>query len=148
MGKAKIKSKKVEYNNIRFDSETERDFYIHLLNNQEEMGIVEIEPHPRFTLIDPFYIECAFCNGTGKRKNWNTGNLVKCKKCKGEGKKQRQGTAYTADFRVICENGIVRVFDVKGYKNDRFNLIKKLYEFTTGQQLVEVYFKKGQWIFK
>lgn len=148
MGKAKIKSKKVEYGGIQFDSETERDFYIYLQNNREEWGIVDIEPHPQFNLIDPFAVDCAHCNGRGRKRSEKTLNLIKCKKCDGTGKKKRQGTTYTADFRVICSNGIERVFDVKGFKNERFNLVKKIYEFTTGQQLVEVYRKKGQWIFK
>jgi len=148
MGKKKINSVKVEYNGIEFDSLTERDFYIYLTENMDKLGICQIRPHPQYKLIEPFELTCPACKGEGTQKSEKTGRDINCKRCKGSKVMKRQGTSYTADFQVLYSDGGSTTFDVKGFKNDRFPLYKKLFEHKYGIQLVEVYRKQGEWIYK
>ncbi|WP_374187455.1 DUF1064 domain-containing protein [Priestia aryabhattai] len=148
MGRAKIRSMKIQYQNHNFDSLTERDFYIYLQQNQEKLGITKIEVHPGFLLIDSFTVDCLKCSGTGKKKSIKTGNNIKCSTCKGTGKKKREEMNYTADFMTYTADGKVNVYDVKGWANDAFPLRKKVFESKYGIRLIEVYKKKGEWVYK
>ncbi|AUO14775.1 DUF1064 domain-containing protein [Priestia megaterium] len=148
MGKRKINSTKMKYDNIIFDSALELSFYMHLLEHQKELGITKIEVHPSFLLIDSFTVDCLKCSGTGKKKSIKTGNDIKCSTCKGTGKKKREEMNYTADFMTHTEDGKVNVYDVKGWANDAFPLRKKVFESKYGIRLIEVYKKKGEWVYK
>lgn len=148
MGKKKINSVKVEYEGIEFDSLTEKDFYIHLESNKEKLNIAEIWPHPKYILIEPFGLECPVCKSAGKVISEKTGGKILCKRCRGDKYIKRQGMIYTPDFRVVFKDGSQTIYDVKGFKNERFPMYKKVFENKYRIQLVEVYKKKGEWIYK
>ena len=68
------------------------------------------------------------------RKEWQ----IRCKTCRGSGKVVRRGWEYHADFKVIYNNGEYEVIDVKGYADQRFPLVKKMFEHTQNKPLTVV----------
>lgn len=131
----KINSKKTEVLGIVFDSKVEARYYLHLKQQQD---IERIELQPQYILLKPFGLDCTHCKGGGKVPSPKTGKPIQCKKCKGEGVNMRQSWTYKADFRVTYKNGDVEVIDVKGHANDRFPLVKKMFEYTHKQELVVI----------
>jgi hypothetical protein len=129
-----IPSKKVEYLGMTFDSQTEFDFYMELMKLE---SIVDIELQPHYTLVEPFKFECRRCI-QGKVKSPKTGNPIKCKTCSGLGYRRKKSWTYTADFKVTYDNGKVEVIDVKGWANERFSLVRKMFEYTQGFELLVV----------
>src|SRR5690625_3825170 len=101
MGRRKIKSRKTIVDGIEFDSQTEAEFYKHLLWRDDVKDIVL---QPTFVLLDKFEIDCRRCH-EGKTKSPKTGNLINCTTCKGTGKRTRREWTYTADFRIIWNDG-------------------------------------------
>lgn len=71
--------------------------------------------------------------------------MIKCRACEGKGKKSRQPWTYKADFKVTYMNGNVEVIDVKGHANERFPLVKKMWERKYGQELIVVKKVNGKW---
>ena len=146
-GRPKITSKKTKIGEIPFDSQTEARYYKKLLANPE---VKHIELQPVYRIIEPFEVECKRCRGVGKLVNENTGRLNKCSLCNGNGKRTKQGAIYTADFKVTYQDDYQEVIDVKGYANELFPMRKKLFESTTGIELIVVEFdaKNRQWVRK
>jgi hypothetical protein len=136
-----IPSKKVEYRGHTFDSQTEFDFYMHLMKQDD---VIDIVLQPQYTLVEPFEVECKRCVN-GKLPSPKTGNLVKCKTCKGTGYRNRQAWTYRPDFKVTYENGKVDVIDVKGRANESFRLVRKMFEYTQGIELLVAKKVKGGW---
>lgn len=134
-GRGKINSKKTEVAGIVFDSQTEARYYQYL-KLQDDIETIEIQP--QYTILEPFDIMCTSCKGGGKTPSPKTGKPINCKKCKGDGTKTRQGWKYKADFRVMYKNGDIEVIDVKGHANERFPLVKKMFEYTYNQELVVI----------
>ena len=60
----------------------------------------------------------------------------------------RRGWEYHADFKVIYNNGEYEVIDVKGYADQRFPLVKKMFEHTQNKPLTVVKKIKGKWVKK
>jgi hypothetical protein len=149
-GKALFHSVKTEVDGIRFDSETEANFYQYLKTNEKVLGIETIKCHPTFLVFHPFEVTCYKCHGTGKVKSPKTENSIKCQRCKGEGTKSRQGTEYTPDFEVKFKSGYTLYYDVKGFVNERFPMVKKAFEMKTKKELVVVKWdqKAKDWVFK
>lgn len=145
MGKKRINYKKTAYMGIEFDSQLECEYYIHLLSQPNISGVVR---QPQYQLLAPFHIECNKCKGEGKNPSSRTGNLIKCRTCNGTGKRTRRGINYTADFLVIYEDGQEEVIDVKGFPNERFPVIKKLFEWVHQKELVVVTKKGKEWVRK
>lgn len=142
----KIASKKVEYDNHLFDSETEYRYYLHL---KEDPNVAKIELQPQYVLMDGFAVECRECRGTGEGVSERTGKKVMCRRCKGLGVKDRQAWSYKADFLITYKSGGQDVVDVKGFITDRFRLTRKMFEFTTGKELVVIMWdKKKGWVKK
>lgn len=148
MGKRKINAKQVYYDNIMFDSIREKNFYIYLQQNKETLGIDRIVVHPIFLLIPAYTVDCLRCDGTGKKKSPKTGRDIKCTSCKGTGQSQREEMTYTADFMTYDRIGKPKVYDVKGWKNERFPVKKKIFEKEYGMRLIEVYREQREWIYK
>ena len=137
----KIASKKVEIDGHLFDSQTEAEFYMYLKSRKD---VQKIELQPQFILLDEFYISCSKCVD-GKVTSTKTGNLINCKTCKGTGERKRRSWTYTADFRVTWIDGIQMIIDVKGHANERFPLVKKMFEYKNGYELLVVKKTKRGW---
>lgn len=143
MGKSHIKAKKPIIDGYQFDSGEEAEYYLHL---KERDDVDAILVHPFFSLIEPFKITCQTCYGEGKVASPKTGNPIKCRRCDGTGWKERQSWTYTADFQVLYKNGKTEVIDVKGWINERFPLVRKMFEYQMGFELTVVQKKKGKWV--
>lgn len=138
----KINSKKVSHNGIEFDSSTECEYYKYLLT---DCDVREIVLQPKYTLVKAFTLPCRKCKN-GKVESPKTGNLIKCRTCSGSGVKTRQPWTYKADFRVTYHDGRVEFVDVKGgWVNETFRLVKKMFEYTQGVELMVVKKVKGGW---
>ncbi|PFY51557.1 DUF1064 domain-containing protein [Bacillus pseudomycoides] len=119
----RINSRKTVVLGIEFDSKTEAEYYLFLKSNPE---VVEIELQPQYMLLEGFYITTR----DGKRK-------------------KRRDWKFTADFLVTYKDGTQEVIDVKGYANDRFPYMKKMFEYRYKQELVVVMKDKQKgWIRK
>lgn len=141
MSRRKIKSRKTIVNGIEFDSQTEAEFYKHLLTRDD---VKDIELQPKYILMTAFDIKCGRCID-GKVKSPKTGNPINCRTCKGKGTRTRQPWTYTADFRVIWKEGHEDVIDVKGWANERFPLVRKMFEYKYGKELLVVKKVKNGW---
>jgi hypothetical protein len=139
-----IRSKKVIVDGYEFDSQTEAQYYEYLKSTRKEAGITHIELQPKFTLMDNFEVTCSRCE-MGYVPSEKTGKFVKCKTCKGTGLRPRHSWTYTADFRVFYQSGRVEVIDVKGFANERFPLVRKMFEYQNGYELLVVKKVKGEW---
>ncbi|PGB25376.1 hypothetical protein COM06_17680 [Bacillus toyonensis] len=119
----RINSRKTVVLGIEFDSKTEAEYYLVLKSNPE---VVEIELQPQYMLLEGFYITTR----DGKRK-------------------KRRDWKFTADFIVTYKDGTQEVIDVKGFANDRFPYMKKMFEYRYKQELVVVMKDKQKgWIRK
>lgn len=138
---SKINSKKTIIDNIEFDSQTEAEYYQYLKSCED---IERFEMQPQFTFIKPFHIVCGRCI-EGKVPSPKTGNLINCKTCEGTGKRKRKPWTYKADFQVFYKDGRVEVVDVKGFANERFLLVRKMFEYKFGKELIVVKKTKTGW---
>jgi hypothetical protein len=139
---AKINSVKTVIDSYEFDSLTEGEFYKHLKSRDDVKRIIV---HSTVILLEAFSISCGRCYD-GEIKSSKTGKMIKCKRCDGTGTITRQAWKYTPDFIVWWKNGYTSYFDVKGgFKNERFNLVKKMFEKIKGQELLVVKQVKGEW---
>jgi DnaJ-class molecular chaperone len=139
----KIKSRQTIVNGITFHSKTEAEYYEHLLKDKD---ISHITLQPKYTLLKAFEVECSKCLGEGKSPSPKTDRLINCKYCSGTGKKGRQAWTYKADFKVTFHDGREEVIDVKGHANERFPLVKKVWERKHGKELIVVKKKGKEWV--
>lgn len=146
MGKAHIKAKKIEADGHLFDSKDEHDYY-QLLKGRDDVSNIVLQP--QFILIEPFDIDCGRCKGKGKKPSPKTGNPIKCQRCDGKGRIDRKPWTYRADFEVTYTDGTQEIIDVKGgWKNERFNYVRKMFEHQYGFELTVIERKKGKWVQK
>lgn len=140
---AKINAVKTTIDGYEFDSLTEGEFYKYLKSLDE---VEHIKVHPHYTLLERFTIMCGRCNA-GKLPSPMTGKLIKCKRCEGKGVIERQPWTYTPDFMVKWKDGHSSFYDVKGgFKDAKFNYVKKMFENQFYQELLVVkQTKDGQW---
>ncbi|MHA4153309.1 DUF1064 domain-containing protein [Bacillus cereus] len=122
----RIKQKKVTYDGINFDSQSEMNYYKYL---QSRDDVSHIECHPSFILIPPFEIKSSITKS---------------------GKSKKSSMKFTPDFKVTYSDGRVEVVDVKGSKkaiNEGFPIRKKLWEYLNKQELIVVIWDKklGEW---
>jgi DNA-directed RNA polymerase subunit RPC12/RpoP len=138
----KINAVKTTIDGYEFDSLTEGEFYKYLKNLPD---VDYIKVHPSYTLVEPFMILCGRCKG-GKLASLKTGKLIKCQRCGGKGTIKRKAWTYTPDFKVKWKDGYSSFYDVKGgFKDAKFNYVKKMFENTFFQELLVVKQVKGQW---
>jgi hypothetical protein len=137
----KIASKKTIVDGHEFDSQTEAEYYEYLKSRDD---VEDIALQPRYTFVESFEITCSRCV-MGQIKSPKTGNLIKCSTCRGTGIRERRPWTYKADFRVIYNDGKVEVIDVKGWANENFRLVRKMFEYTQGFELLVVKKTKGGW---
>ncbi|WP_342441496.1 DUF1064 domain-containing protein [Lysinibacillus sp. FSL K6-0075] len=120
-------AKKCIYNYIEFDSETERDYFIFLINQKEKGLIKDFERQVRYVVQKGFILQ-------GKKK---------------------LDRIYTADFVVVFNDNSKILIDVKGHLKDERNLInntfsvlKKLTEVGENVDFAIVYRKRSRWFCK
>lgn len=140
----KINSVKTVIDGHEFDSQTEAEYFEYLKSISKEKKITHIEFQPKFTLMDNFEVSCSRCD-MGVVPSEKTGKFIKCKTCKGTGLRPRHSWTYKADFRVFYQSGRVEVIDVKGFANERFPLVRKMFEYQNGFELLVVKKHKGGW---
>jgi hypothetical protein len=141
---AKGRSIQTEYKGILFDSQTEANYYKHL---EKDDSIRHIELQPEYQIIKPYKVVCSRCKGLGTILNVRTSNYNKCRLCAGEGARMKAGAKYTADFKVLFQDGSYEIVDVKGGPVERdFPLRKKLLESKSGQEVVVIRFKNKEWV--
>jgi hypothetical protein len=141
---AKINSVKTVIDGYEFDSLTEGEFYKYLKNRDD---IQDIIVHPSFILMEGFEIQCGRCH-YGKVKSQKTGREIKCTRCKGKGYITRQPWTYTPDFAVKWDETFTKYsyYDVKGgFKDSKFNYVKKMFENKIKSELLVVKQVKGEW---
>lgn len=127
--KSKTKSMGKIYHNkkvvdgIKFDSETEANYYEYIRDNKKELGIKNYELQPVFEL-QPKYI----LTPNGERIDY-----VNDKQFKAEQKKYpkctHQAIKYIADFRITYSDGTVEVIDIKGLKTADFKIKEKMFNY-------------------
>jgi DnaJ-class molecular chaperone len=139
----KINSKQTIVNGIVFHSKTEAEYYEYLLKDKNVKHIIL---QPQYTLMKEFEVECCKCIGQGKTPSDKTNRLVNCKTCKGSGKRKRQGWQYTADFKITYHDGREEIVDVKGWANERFALVRKVWERIHKKELIVVKKKGKEWV--
>lgn len=114
--------KKVEYNGIVFDSNEEKEYYLHLARDLEIGLIKDLQVHKSFELIPSYTLN---------------GKVIKA-------------ITYEADFVFFdVFNDIDRVIDVKGYADDVFLLKKKMFDYKFRYQWgleVMKYSKSTGWV--
>lgn len=107
----KYHNKKVIYNNIKFDSAKERNYYMYLQILEQAGTIRDLELQKKFIL----------------QKGYTINN------------KRRREISYKADFSFITtKDDKLHVVDVKGFKTDVYKLKKKMFEYKYGIELEEV----------
>jgi hypothetical protein len=140
----RTRSLKATIDNIEFDSQTEALYYKHLLRDK---SVGRIELQPKYTIIDPYEVECKKCQGRGRMLNQRTKRHNNCKLCVGKGKRMKPGAIYTADFRVTYLDGYIEIIDIKGGPVERdFSLRKKLMEQQTGLELIVIRHINKEWV--
>jgi len=137
----KINSRKTTVDGITFDSQTESEFYRHLMG-RDDVKDIELQPH--FILMDEFTVSCGRCV-KGKVSSPKTGNPINCRTCRGTGERTRRPWTYTSDFRIIWDAGHEDIVDVKGWANERFPLVRKMFEYRHGKELLVVKKQKNGW---
>ena len=144
MGKSHVKAKKRKIDGHIFDSGDEADFYEHLKSRDDVHDIIL---QPQFVFMPEFKISCGRCKGEGKKPSPKTGNPIKCQRCDGIGDINRQPWTYRADFEVEYADGYREIIDVKGgWKDKRFPLVRKMFEYQQGYELIVIKKKKGDWV--
>lgn len=116
----KYKAKKIIHDGITFDSKIEGDYYLYLKQQKEKGYIKDFELQPEFILQPKF---------------------------EKDGKKYHP-IKYKADFRIIHNNGLTEVVDIKGMETQVFKLKKKMYIYHFDEPLKLITYSKidGGWI--
>ena len=95
--KRKYNNKKPEIDGVTFDSQKEANYYVKLKLMKRAGKVERFELQPEFVLLDP-------------KNDRVTGRGIK----------------YRADFKIVWEDGLEEIIDVKGYKTNIYKLKKKL----------------------
>lgn len=97
----KYRNTKTTFNDIKFDSKAEADYYRYLKNQEKKGEVSEIKLQPKFTL----------------QKNFKfNGKIIR-------------SITYTSDFKFKDKNGFTHIVDVKGFKTNEFKIKEKMLKF-------------------
>lgn len=117
----KFHAKKQIYDNIQFDSITEKNYYIYLKDLMKKGQVTEIICHPVYLLQEKYIIH------EGKiilSSNDNFEKIRRKYKCK-----THQEITYAPDFVVTYKDKHIEAVDVKGKETDVFRIKEKLFNF-------------------
>ena len=118
----KYNNRKIEFDGYKFDSLVERDYYRYLVHLKDNNHIKDFEVHPKFELQQSFRYK----------------------------KKTIRAITYTADFKVIKNDGTIDIVDVKGVKTNEFKIKEKLFKFKfKDDNNINIYcvkLHKGTWV--
>lgn len=106
----KYKNKKVQYDEMTFDSKKEYSYYLKYKLMEQAGEIHDLKMQVPFTLIETFKLQ----------------------------DKTYRKTIYKADFTFIDKEGKYHVIDVKGIRTDVYKLKKKLMAWKYGIEIEEV----------
>lgn len=106
----KYKNKKVQYDEMTFDSKKEYSYYLKYKLMEQAGEIKDLKMQVPFTLIETFKLQ----------------------------DKTYRKTIYKADFTFIDKEGKYHVIDVKGIRTDVYKLKKKLMAWKYGIEIEEV----------
>lgn len=127
----KIAHKKTTIDNIVFDSKMESNYYLYLKQQVENKTIKSFELQPEFILQPKFFVydgktitedNCLYKELDKLRKQHNKINadnkIVIVKAIK-----------YISDFKIINNDGSIRIIDIKGIKTTDFKIKEKMFKF-------------------
>lgn len=106
---SKYKNKKVIYNEIKFDSQKERNYYIKLKLLEDAGKIKDLKLQVKFELQPKFK----------------------------SGNKTIQAISYIADFTYLDEENKLHIVDTKGVRTDVYKIKKKMMQYK-GLEIEEV----------
>lgn len=106
----KYHNKKVQYDEMTFDSKKEYSYYLKYKLMEQAGEIKDLKMQVPFTLIETFKLQ----------------------------DKTYRKTVYKADFTFIDKEGKYHVIDVKGIRTDVYKLKKKLMAWKYGIEIEEV----------
>ena len=138
----KIFHNKKTVDGIKFDSETEANYYVYIRDNKHKLNIKEIELQPEFVLQQKYIL-----TPSGERIDY-----INDKQFKAEQKKYpkctHQAIKYIADFKITYNDGTIEIIDVKGIKTADFKIKEKIfnYKYPEYKQLKCVAYYKGEWL--
>lgn len=106
----KYHNKKVQYDEMTFDSKKEYSYYLKYKLMEQSGEIKDLKMQVPFTLIETFKLQ----------------------------DKTYRKTVYKADFTFVDKEGKYHVIDVKGMRTDVYKLKKKLMAWKYGIEIEEV----------
>ncbi len=119
----KIYHNKKTVDGIKFDSETEADYYIYIRDNKKQLKIKSYEMQPVFEL-QPKYI----LTPDGKRIDYKDEKQFK-EAQKKYPKCTHQAMKYIADFKITYTDNTVEIIDIKGLKTADFKIKEKIFNY-------------------
>lgn len=118
---SKYNAKKVEVDGIKFDSNVEAEYYLHLEEQVDKGEIQGFERQVKMTLQDSFYLEGV--------------------------KGKIRAITYVVDFKITEKDGSITYIDVKGIETDVFKMKRKMFMNRYRTPLVTVKKRKGGWVY-
>ena len=132
--------KNTEVDGIKFDSQTEAEYYEYLKELKKNKKIKD------FTMQDEFLLQEKFIIADGKRVNGSDPDFKKVQKANPNC--TIAAIKYKADFMVYHNDGSIQVIDVKGQKTPDFKLKEKMFNYMYPQynKLFCVVKYNGEWL--
>lgn len=139
----RIYHNKTTVDGIKFDSQTEAEYYEYIKNNKKKLKIKDIELQPKFLLQEKFLLannKKYICEGD------NDKDFKKMQKQ--HPKCTVQAIYYIADFKITYNDNSIDVIDIKGIKTADFKIKEKIFNYKypeyDGLKCITKY--KGEWL--
>ena len=138
----KIYHNKTTVDGIKFDSQTEAEYYTYIMNNKHELNIKSIELQPEFVL-QPKYI----LTPEGTKYVYEDDKSFK-KLQKQYPRCTKAAIKYIADFKITYADNRVEVIDVKGIKTADFKIKEKIFNYLYPEYktLKCIAYYKNEWL--
>lgn len=105
---------------FKFDSQTEAEYYVYLINNKKKLKIKDIELQPKFLLQQKFIL------ADNKKFIYEDDSSFK-KLQRKYPKSTVQAIYYIADFKITYEDNNIDIIDIKGIKTADFKIKEKMF---------------------